>query len=145
MRTELIYWIVSAPCGIVLIVVMLGELLSVPDSVTEVVGLILFVIYGLSLVLIVVTLARRPAAAVDEFFHEHGFDVQRTRLLGRLYAGTWNGVPVEVRFLVGAGGFPSQLEARRPPNEAWYDAALEPVVLDRVGVWLDRITTERSS
>jgi len=145
MRTELIYWIVSAPFGIILISALLTEALGVPDVVAEVVVLLLLVVFVLSLVLIVVTLARRPAESCDEFFRENSFTIQNTRLFGRRYHGTWKNVAVEVRFLVGAGGIPSQLEARNPPQEAWIANTLTPVLPDQIAAWLDRITDTSAS
>ena len=145
MRTELIYWIVSAPFGIVLISALLTEALGVPDVVAEIVVLLLLVVYVLSLVLIVVILARRPAESCDEFFREKGFTIQNTRLFGRRYHGTWKDVAVEVRFFVGAGGIPSQLEARKPPQEAWIANTLTPVLPDQIAAWLDHITGKTTS
>lgn len=140
MRTELIYWMISSPFAIILILLLLSEVLGVPDAVGEVVGLVLFAVYVLSLVLIVIALARRPARALDAFFVENGFTIERSRLFGRRYRGVWRDAPVEVRFLVGAGGIPSQLEARRPPQTAWFADALSPATPDGVPAWLDRMT-----
>ncbi len=145
MRTEIVYWIVSAPFGIIVISALLTEALGVPEFIAEIVILLLLVVYVLSLALIVVTLVRRPAESCDEFFRENGFTIQNTRLFGRRYHGTWNDVPIEVRFLVGAGGIPSQLEARKPPQDAWFADTLTPAVPVQFAAWLDHITGTTTS
>ena len=145
MRTELYYWIVTAPLGILLIMGMLSELLGTSETVTEVIGLLLFIVYVLSLVKIGVILARNPSKDCTEFFETNGFTTTRSRIFGRRYMGAWRDVPVEVRFLVGVGGLPTQLDARSPSEGTWLTDSLAPVATDEIGAWLDRISGKDDS
>jgi hypothetical protein len=145
MRTEIYYWIVTAPLGIALIMGMLSEFIGTSETVTEIIGLLLFVTYVLSLVKIVVILAKNPTKECSEFFEANGFTTKRSRYFGRRYMGQWHTVPVEVRCLVGAGGLPTQLDARSPSESTWLADSLAPVAPDEISTWLDRISGRNDS